>query len=314
MLKSFGRIPSATVLYALFFVLWIPFQPGCFLRGPKLDPHSQDFYDFARLVMSREEIDIFRHLPDPESRAEFIAHFWDKRDPDPATPINEFKQEFYQRIEEANRFFRGEGIPGWKTDRGRVYIYLGKPDKIEQRPYLRDLEIKGLIWWGYFEYLFGVWFADRRGDGQYQIYEYSSSSGESFYQVMQRVQQNQIRKRGMDFGNRYLDFDLNYDLENEIFEVSLPIEDMVFLEHQGYLKTSLNFAFFIYRRRIFWQRTFEKSLIFEKPQRDVLQMKNMEFFFPYPLPNGDYYVEVILTGEKGVGKTRKIFRIKVFLK
>lgn len=312
MLKSLGKSYAAAVLCVLITAFWMLLLPGCLLRGPQLDPESRDFYDTARLIMSREENDIFRHLPDPESRAEFMAHFWDKRDPDPSTRSNEFKQEFYQRIDDANRFFRGEGIPGWKTDRGRIYIYLGQPDKIEQRPYLRDPEIKGLIWWGYFDYLFGVWFADRRGDGQYLLYEYSSTTGESLYQVMQRVQQDQLRKRGVDFGNRYIDFQLKYDLEDQTFEVSLPIEEMVFLDKQGTLKTSLNFAFFIYRRRVSWQRKFQESRIFEKSQRDVLRMKLMEFVFPYPLPNGDYYVEVVLTGDKGIGKTRKIFRIKVF--
>ena len=150
---------------------------GCLrLGGLDLDPQSQDFYDYARLIMTREEIDIFRHLPDPDSRAEFIGDFWHKRDPDPGTEINEFRDEFFRRIEEANRFFRSEGIPGWKTDRGRIYIFLGQPDRIEQKPYMRDPEIKGLIWWGYMDYKFGVWFADRKGDGQYLIYEYSSAS------------------------------------------------------------------------------------------------------------------------------------------
>ena len=61
----------------------------------------------------------------------------DKRDPDPYSQENEFRQEFYQRIEEANRFFRSEGIPGWKTDRGRIYIFLGQPDKIDN-PFVRQ--------------------------------------------------------------------------------------------------------------------------------------------------------------------------------
>ena len=286
---------------------------GCLrLGGLDLDPQSQDFYDYARLIMTREESEIFRHLPTPESRHEFIADFWDKRDPDPFSEENEFQQEFYGRIEEANRFFRSEGIPGWKTDRGRIYIFLGQPDKIEQRPYMRDPEIKGLIWWGYFQYKFGVWFADRRGDGQYLIYEYSSAMGESLYQVLQRVQRDQIRRRGEDFGNRFVDFEVRYDLEDDVFRLSIPLEDLVFLDRNGYLRTELTFTFYVYRRRINWFRKFQETRLFEKPQKEVLQMEALEFVFPQDLPSGDYYVDVVLTGEKGVGKTRKIFRVKVF--
>jgi GWxTD domain-containing protein len=310
-MRFFGfHSPAVAVLCAAaLMLLW----SGCgLLGGLDLDPQSQEFYDYARLIMTREESDIFHHLPTPESRLEFIADFWDKRDPDPLSQENEFQQEFYQRIREANRFFRSEGIPGWKTDRGRIYIFLGQPDKIEQRPYMRDPEIKGLIWWGYFQYKFGIWFADRRGDGQYLIYEYSSAMGESLYQVLQRVQRDEIRKRGEDFGNRYVDFDVGYDLGDSLFRLSIPVEDMVFLDRDGYLRAELQFTFYIYRRRINWTHKFQESRLFEMPQREVLQLEAMEFLFPLSLPSGDYYVDVVLTGEKGVGKTRKIFRVKVF--
>ena len=64
-----------------------------------LDPVSRDFYETARLVMTGEEDDIFQHLPDAESRREFISDFWAKRDPNPETESNEFKEEFERRIE-----------------------------------------------------------------------------------------------------------------------------------------------------------------------------------------------------------------------
>ena len=282
------------------------------LGGLKLDPVSQEFYDYARLIMTREEVDIFRHLPDADTRADFIADFWAKRDPDPNTERNEFREEFFQRIEDANRFFRGEGIPGWKTDRGRIYIYLGQPNKIEQRPYMRDPEIKGLIWWGYFDYKFGVWFADRKGDGQYLIYEYSSAAGESLYQVLQRVQQDQIRRIGESFGSRNLDFEVDYDLDESRLLLTIPITEMVFTEEDGYLKAALEFEFYIYRRRISWQHKFRETRRFEMPQKEAVLQEDLEFVFPLRLSNGDYYVDVVLTGDSGIGKTRRVFRIKVF--
>ncbi len=119
---------------------------SCGISGKvALDPESRNFYETARLIMTKEEKDIFNHLPDRESRQEFIRDFWAKRDPDSDTEENEFKEEFYGRIEYANRYFR-EGIPGWKTDRGRIFIYLGPPDKIDQRLFINNPSVKGLIW------------------------------------------------------------------------------------------------------------------------------------------------------------------------
>ncbi|MCX6614135.1 MAG: GWxTD domain-containing protein, partial [Acidobacteria bacterium] len=67
-------------------------------------------------------------------REKFIAEFWAKRDPSPATPDkNEFKDEHYRRIGYANQKFATK-IEGWKTDRGRVYITYGPPDEIEMHP------------------------------------------------------------------------------------------------------------------------------------------------------------------------------------
>ena len=133
-----------------------------------LDPVSKDFYEYARLIMTKPEKDIFLLLPDRESRTEFIEDFWAKRDPNPDTDVNEFKEEFYSRIEYVNKRFI-EGIPGWKTDRGRIYIYLGPPDKIDQRPYINDPNVKGLIWWGYYRYRLGIEFVDKTGDGRYSL-------------------------------------------------------------------------------------------------------------------------------------------------
>ena len=65
----------------------------------QLDPEGKAFFETARLVMTSEEEDIFRHLPDTESRREFMVDFWAKRNPDPASETNEFKEEFEKRID-----------------------------------------------------------------------------------------------------------------------------------------------------------------------------------------------------------------------
>ncbi len=78
-------------------------------------------------IISEAEKKAFKKLEDDESREGFIEEFWRRRDPTPSTERNEYKEEHYRRLVFANEMFR-EGIPGWKTDRGRVFILHGTPD------------------------------------------------------------------------------------------------------------------------------------------------------------------------------------------
>ena len=79
-------------------------------------------------IISGREKEFFLQLEAMEERDAFVAAFWRRRDPDPLTEINEFREEHYRRIDYANRRLGGEAaIPGWKTDRGRMYIILGEP-------------------------------------------------------------------------------------------------------------------------------------------------------------------------------------------
>ena len=79
-------------------------------------------------IITDRERDAFNELQSAEERDAFIETFWRRRDPDPLTEVNEFKEEHYRRIEHANRVLgRETPIPGWMTDRGKMYIILGEP-------------------------------------------------------------------------------------------------------------------------------------------------------------------------------------------
>jgi GWxTD domain-containing protein len=84
-------------------------------------------------IITDEEKQAFKQLSNDEERDSFIEAFWQRRDPTPDTEENEYKEEHYQRIAYANEHFAA-GIPGWKSDRGRIYIMYGKPDEIESHP------------------------------------------------------------------------------------------------------------------------------------------------------------------------------------
>ena len=84
-------------------------------------------------IITDEERKAFKKLATDDEREKFIEEFWRRRDPDPDTDENEFKEEYYERIAYANENF-ASGIPGWKTDRGRIWIMYGKPDERETHP------------------------------------------------------------------------------------------------------------------------------------------------------------------------------------
>ncbi len=84
-------------------------------------------------IITNEEKKAFNQLKTDEERENFIEGFWRRRDPNPDTEENEFREEYYERIAYANEHF-ASGIPGWMTDRGRIYITWGKPDSIESHP------------------------------------------------------------------------------------------------------------------------------------------------------------------------------------
>jgi GWxTD domain-containing protein len=135
-------------------------------------------------VITDEERKAFKKLATDDERERFIEEFWRRRDPDPDTDENEFKEEYYERIAYANEHF-ASGIPGWKSDRGRIWIMYGKPDERETHPsggaYERPSYEGGgntttypfEIW--FYRYLAGVGsgveieFVDPTGTGEYRI-------------------------------------------------------------------------------------------------------------------------------------------------
>src|SRR5712671_4187995 len=112
------------------------------LRGPYKKWLDED----VAWIITDEERQTFRQLSNDEERDQFIEAFWQRRDPTPDTEENEYKEDHYARIAYANEHFAA-GIPGWKTDRGRIYIVYGKPDEIESHPsggtYERPMEEGG---------------------------------------------------------------------------------------------------------------------------------------------------------------------------
>ncbi|MBN1153891.1 GWxTD domain-containing protein [candidate division KSB1 bacterium] len=91
-------------------------------------------YNIANYLMTDEFRVIWNSLDTVEGRKRFLFQFWNMRDPNPDTPTNEFRDEYYKRVDYANRHYRAFTKEGWSTDRGRVYIIYGPPSDIERHP------------------------------------------------------------------------------------------------------------------------------------------------------------------------------------
>ncbi|MDQ7065224.1 MAG: GWxTD domain-containing protein [candidate division KSB1 bacterium] len=104
------------------------------LDAPLLDRE----YELIAYIVRDQDREIWQSLTSVEAKREFLAAFWRARDPDPKTPENEMREEYFKRLEEANRRFRSYSRDGWRTDRGRVYILYGPPDYIDRYPSTGD--------------------------------------------------------------------------------------------------------------------------------------------------------------------------------
>jgi GWxTD domain-containing protein len=116
------------------------------LRKELETPWKKWLNEDVTYIITDEERKAFKDLQTDEERESFVEQFWLRRDPTPDTEENEFKEEHYRRIAYANDHY-GSGIPGWKTDRGRIYIMYGPPDEIDSHPsggtYERPMEEGG---------------------------------------------------------------------------------------------------------------------------------------------------------------------------
>ena len=147
-------------------------------------PYKQWLNEDVIYIISPEERQAFLQLETNEEREQFIEQFWLRRSSNPDLPDNDFKEEHYRRIAYANEHF-ASGIPGWKTDRGRMYIMWGPADEVESHPsggtYDRPMEEGGgststYPWetWRY-RYMEGIgenviWeFVDPSGSGEYHL-------------------------------------------------------------------------------------------------------------------------------------------------
>jgi GWxTD domain-containing protein len=269
----------------------------------ELDPKSRDFISKVRYTITAEERRAFLALA-PEAREPFIEDFWKRRDPTPGTPENEYKTEYYARIERSNRLFSGGGSPGWLQDRGRVYITLGPPDN--RITYPRGVTFYGLpteIWW---YGMYTILFIDEYWNDDYRIAP--ESAGQIAVITQAQTEWNRPREKMSDAKDAPyppyaasmpgLEVTVEFaDKGSARFSLALPYKSVMLKAAGSSLQATLEVTMTVAGPdgRPAW--TFAKSYPLDFPQSRLKEMLTQDFTAEAvaPLPPGAYRLTVVVT-------------------
>lgn len=293
-----------TVILYVFLAFWFVSALGCRLYQleKKLNPEYKEFFSKVRYIITKEERKIFLELPDSEKK-EFQEEFWSRRDPDLFTDENEFKEEYFQRIDEANRLFHG-GRLGWLQDRGRIYILFGPTSErhtysMQSGTYPREV-------WYYGN--FPVIFIDHMGTGDYKL---------EALNLMHLMELDKAQKASQELAKpreEFFDFDVKTHIneENEVI-VTLEInyKDIWFAGVEDRLETTivLSVELLDKEEKIVLSETKEYPISILED--DIGKEDKIIIEYPLKLKRGTYTVNLELENKVGKEKRRKTLKLEV---
>ncbi|MGE5343882.1 MAG: GWxTD domain-containing protein [Candidatus Omnitrophota bacterium] len=273
------------------------------------EPADDPFFEKARLIMTPEEVDIYKHLPDQKSKEDFIEDFWNKRDPDPTSPENANKEEFEQRIAYANRWFNeGSKGRGWDTERGRILLLLGFPDErvfgeagdaTSSGRLLSTKRYPTEVWRYYRWGGMTLMFADNDDTGRLRL-QYIPSNLQT----------------AMDFSRFSLDlrdkaglknaFKFEADYRNGKLTIRVPSQKISFNETDGKMDADFGITVYVYLDSVKTD-TLKDSKSIQLTRDEALNTKYIEFAIPYQVQkSGKYYFDILIEDQNS-SKTYRNF-------
>lgn len=279
----------------------------------KKDPFYETFYEKTSIIMTEDEIKVYKMLPDKESKEEFIEEFWKVRDPNAGTEENEAKTEFEERIEYANKWFgmwnpdRGvdradarHSKTGWATDRGRIYIILGSPDilffaggwddpyggdmRFEDRRERYDETRYSRETWVYERYRFSISFTKSGGD------IWQMDVGDPYvFTILESAKINMILPEHTGDVERAFQFKAKFE-DNRLI-VTIPV-DRVSFDKDLKAKFRIKVNVYFNHRKI---DTIEEIKEFSEEEEKLLKRENIIFEVPYsPQERGSYNFDIMV--------------------
>jgi len=149
----------------------------------------EEMVNYLKYFPNRAAVDSLKHAP-PDQRAAAWARFLRETDPIPSTPQNEALDSYFNRLRQANERFKDEGIPGWLTDRGMVFITIGEPDQVYMQGSL-NVNVRGREQvWVYRQYNVQLVLVDQTGLGRYKLTPHSMADYQS---ILRRIEREQAK-------------------------------------------------------------------------------------------------------------------------
>ncbi len=278
-------------------------------RLPKnLNPEEQEFLSKVRYIISGEERKTFINLP-PSERSRFVEEFWKKRDTDPSTEVNEYKNEYMKRVDEARHLFTEGGTSGWLTDRGRIYILLGPPEQRESYPRGYSFYGKPMEIWHYGFYQ--ILFIDNRWNGNFELVPESAQLVADI-NTAQISLRPQIKKEDQAVSDFKIDVRLTSD-RAQLVIVSVPYKDIWFSSEDQRFKTTFELAWELYDAHDKKIQEGTKTSPLEFGQEELKELKDREFRieFPLELERGDYQLAVTLKDLTARAELRKRIKLTI---
>jgi len=308
------------MFYIFLFSLCFLIMASCASRQleKSLEPESREFLSKVRYLITRQERKIFLNLP-PSEREVFIKEFWKKRDPNPETEENEFKTEYFKRLDRADELFMGEGKPGWLTDRGSIYILFGPPSDrmtypMGTGPYDRCQET-----WLYGN--FPVIFIDNFCSGTYRLVTYSLAHLQALNRALDSSQKTYEREKGL--------FDFNCEIETTLIHpdriegliiIEIPYTVIWFKSEDDELETTLDLSLELMdsSNRILWE--YEDAIVVRIDEIELQRKSQQKHTLKIPfsleedlgrLGKGKNLLRILLKNRTGGEEAKKVKELKL---
>lgn len=311
---------SIIILQILLFViagLYGKTQTGTkgFVKG--LD----DFFKRTRFIMTKLEKEIYKHLLDDKARAKFIKEFWEKRDPTPDNFENEAKEVYFERIAYSNRWFsEGKGKnTGWDSERGRILLQLGIPDRREwgEMDYVQPQGGRGnpgghlittkrlpMERWFYYRFQLYLVFTDTNGFGNFKLQRIPA-------QLLSAI--DLAKMSILDSSKTDLKYRITFksSIKKKDILLKIPTKKISFEEKGENMQARFGVTVYTYRNFLKVDEIIADRVL-EKIDESILKKKYIYLKIPIDYSaKGKYYFDIVLEDKIGQSKYRDVLKYKV---
>ena len=267
------------------------------------------FFNETQLIMTKDEVEIYKHLADNAARESFIEDFWEKRDPTPGTEANENRIEYEHRVEYVERFFKekiGSGH-GWDSDRGKVYLLLGEPDeRSTQQGTIMDRfghakRVLKEIWIYNYHRLY-LEFSDADGFGIYRLDNWSPSLLSAFERAKFTINPTKETEQSFKFKS---------SVEDNKVNITIPIKAVSFDEKENTMTARFKITIFIYHqyKKV---KQMEETQEISGTKEELLNRENIRLTIPFTLTDkGKYLLDVIVEEVVTGAKYRTAIKVRL---